>query len=131
MKEDGTFESIEEQVMRVDEAACHPILVTLWEEHGMHLLGEMFDIDEDEGSDIHAKQAKRKQGFGAFLRQLRESRESMIGFEFCRGKGIPSHRLCHLQTGLSGIHLDLGFHLRFLLLRSRRVFFKQWVGLGW
>ena len=74
VKEDGTFESIEEQVIRVDEAACHPILVTLWEEHGMHLLSEMFDIGEDEGSDIHAKQAKRKQGFGAFLRQLREAR---------------------------------------------------------
>ena len=74
VKEDGTFESLEERVVRVDEAACHPILVTLWKEHGMHLLGEMFGIDEDEASEIHAKQAKRKQGFGAFLRQLRESR---------------------------------------------------------
>ena len=74
VKEDGTFESIEEQVIRVDEAACHPILVTLWEEYGMHLLNEMFEIGEDEGSDIHAKQGKRKQGFGAFLRQLRETR---------------------------------------------------------
>ena len=74
VKEDGTFESVEERVVRVDDAACHPILVTLWEDHGMHLLSEMFGIDEDENSEIHAKQAKRKQGFGAFLRQLRESR---------------------------------------------------------
>ena len=74
VKEDGTFESVENQVVRADEAACHPILVTLWKDHGMYLLSEMFDIGEEEGVEIHAKQAKRKQGFGAFLRQLRESK---------------------------------------------------------
>ena len=40
--------------------------------------GEMSGIDEDEASEIHAKQAKRKQGFGHSFVSLENPVESMI-----------------------------------------------------
>lgn len=74
VKEDGTFEYLEHQVVRVDEAACHPVLMTLWEEHGLHLLESMFNMQGPEAQDILERQSRRKQGFGAFLRQIDQDR---------------------------------------------------------
>ena len=63
----------ESEVIRFEDSSCHPILVALWEDNGMEILQSMFGIEEGEAEKIHAKQMKRKQGFGAFLRELNES----------------------------------------------------------
>ena len=60
-------------VKRREEAACHPVLGSLWPEHGMSILEELFGLTGDEAGSVHTRQAKRKQGFGAFLRELNES----------------------------------------------------------
>ena len=39
----------------------------------MNILQSMFGLEGVEAETIHSKQAKRKQGFGAFLRELNES----------------------------------------------------------
>ena len=48
MKENGTFENLDDLVIRVDEAACHPVLMTLWDENGISLLGSMFGVSGSE-----------------------------------------------------------------------------------
>ena len=63
----------ENDVIRFEDSSCHPVLVALWEDNGMDILQSMFGLEGVEAETIHSKQAKRKQGFGAFLRELNES----------------------------------------------------------
>ena len=74
IKENGTLEILDDLVIRVDEAACHPVLMTLWNDYGISLLSSMFGVSGSEAEDIHERQSRRKQGFGAFLRQMKEER---------------------------------------------------------
>ena len=74
VKDDGTFEEIEYPVIRVDEASCHPVLVTLWQEYGLTLLADMFGLEGEEALATHMRQTKRKQGFAAFLKELKDNR---------------------------------------------------------
>ena len=73
VRSDGVVLDSESEVIRFEDSSCHPILVALWEDNGMEILQSMFGIEEGEAEKIHAKQMKRKQGFGAFLRELNES----------------------------------------------------------
>ncbi|MEE3303828.1 MAG: hypothetical protein VX191_02985 [Candidatus Thermoplasmatota archaeon] len=73
VRSDGVVLESESEVVRFEDSSCHPILVALWEENGMEILNSMFGLDGEEAERIHAKQVKRKQGFGAFLRELNES----------------------------------------------------------
>ena len=68
------MEILDDLVIRVDEAACHPVLMTLWNDYGISLLSSMFRVSGSEAEDIHERQSRRKQGFGAFLRQMKEER---------------------------------------------------------
>ena len=67
---DGTFEDLEEDVLRLEETSCHANLVALWPEWGDLILEEIYGITGDEAAQIVEKQAKRKQGFGAFLKKM-------------------------------------------------------------
>ena len=67
---DGTFEDLEEDVLRLEETSCHANLVALWPEWGDMILEEIYGITGDEAAQIVEKQAKRKQGFGAFLKKM-------------------------------------------------------------
>ena len=70
VRQDGSTFELEDDVVRFEENSCHPILVSLWEEHGLLVLSQMFDLDGEEGEEIYKRQLQRKQGFGAFLREL-------------------------------------------------------------
>ena len=70
VRQDGSTFELEDDVVRFEENSCHPILVSLWEEHGLLVLSQMFDLDGEEGEGIYKRQLQRKQGFGAFLREL-------------------------------------------------------------
>ena len=65
---------IEADVVRFEDSACHPNLVALWPEHGLTVLEEMYGLVDEEAEGVLSKQVRRKQGFGAFLRELEDSR---------------------------------------------------------
>ena len=73
VRSDGVVLELEDKVVRLEDSSCHPVLVSLWPEHGMEVLESLFGISGEEAEKTHARQTKRKQGFGAFLRELGES----------------------------------------------------------
>jgi hypothetical protein len=73
VRSDGVILEMENEVIRFEDSACHPVLVALWPEHGMEVLESMFGLTESEAESVHQRQTRRKQGFGAFLRELRAS----------------------------------------------------------
>ncbi len=73
VRSDGAILDMENEVIRFEDSACHPVLVALWPEHGMEVLESMFGLTESEAESVHQRQTRRKQGFGAFLRELRAS----------------------------------------------------------
>ncbi len=70
VRQDGLTFDLEESVVRFEDGSCHPILVSLWDEYGMVVLKEMFNLEDEKAEEIYKKQLQRKQGFGAFLREL-------------------------------------------------------------
>ena len=73
VRTDGLALDIEDDVIRLEESSCHPVLVALWPEHGIKVLNEMYGLSGEEAEAVLAKQERRKQGFGAFLRELGEN----------------------------------------------------------
>ena len=73
VRQDGFSFELEEQVVRFEENACHPLLVSLWKDHGLTILNQMFELSGEAAEDIYSKQLQRKQGFGAFLRELKNN----------------------------------------------------------
>ena len=73
VRSDGVVLELEDKVVRLEDSSCHPVLVSLWPENGMRVLESLFGITGEEAEKVHSRQAKRKQGFGAFLRELGES----------------------------------------------------------
>lgn len=67
---DGTFEELDEDVLRLEETSCHANLVALWPVWGEMILEEIYGITGDDAVQIVEKQTKRKQGFGAFLKKM-------------------------------------------------------------
>ena len=72
IRSDGVVLSLDSNVVRMEEGACHPNLVSLWPTHGKRVLAGMFGLSDEESQGILDRQARRKQGFGAFLRELGE-----------------------------------------------------------
>ena len=73
VRTDGIVLDSENDVIRFEDSACHPVLVALWEENGLDILESMFGLVGEEAEELYSKQARRKQGFGAFLRELKGS----------------------------------------------------------
>ena len=73
VRTDGVVLESENDVIRFEDSACHPVLVALWEENGLDILESMFGLVGEEAEELYSKQARRKQGFGAFLRELKGS----------------------------------------------------------
>ena len=73
VRRDGVVLDSENDVIRFDDSSCHSILIALWEKYGLGVLEELFGITDEEASMILNRQIKRKQGFGAFLRELGEN----------------------------------------------------------
>jgi len=73
VRTDGIVLESENDVIRFEDSACHPVLVALWEENGLDILESMFGLVGEDAEELYSKQARRKQGFGAFLRELKES----------------------------------------------------------
>ena len=73
VRTDGIVLESENDVIRFEDSACHPVLVALWEENGLDILESMFGLVGEEAEELYSKQARRKQGFGAFLRELKGS----------------------------------------------------------
>jgi len=73
VRSDGVVLDLEDRVIRLEDSSCHPVLVSLWDEYGKGILESMYKLKGDEAEKVHSKQAKRKQGFGAFLRELNDS----------------------------------------------------------
>ena len=73
VRTDGIVLESENDVIRFEDSACHPVLVALWEENGLDILESMFGLVGEDAEELYSKQARRKQGFGAFLRELKGS----------------------------------------------------------
>ncbi len=73
VRSDGVVMSLEDEVIRLEGSSCHPVLVSLWADYGLSILEGIFGLVGEEAEAVHSKQTKRKQGFGAFLRELKES----------------------------------------------------------
>jgi len=76
VRSDGVVLELEDNVVRLEDSSCHPVLVALWPDYGMVVLEEMYGLSGTEAEKFHSRQAKRKQGFGAFLRELGSSLEN-------------------------------------------------------
>ena len=72
IRSDGVVLNLDSNVVRMEEGACHANLVSLWPTHGKTVLAGMFGLSDEESQGILDRQARRKQGFGAFLRELGE-----------------------------------------------------------
>ena len=82
VRTDGVvLEILEEDVVRFEDSACHPNLVALWPEYGLTILEGIYGMTGGEAEAVLSKQEKRKQGFGAFLRELGESRSTAMRLE--------------------------------------------------
>ena len=81
VRTDGVVLEIEDDVVRFEDSSCHPNLVALWPEHGLTILEGIYGMSGVEAEDILSKQEKRKQGFGAFLRELSVSRSTAMRLE--------------------------------------------------
>jgi len=81
VRTDGVVLEIEDDVVRFEDSSCHPNLVALWPEHGLTILEGIYGMSGGEAEDILSKQEKRKQGFGAFLRELSVSRSTAMRLE--------------------------------------------------
>jgi hypothetical protein len=73
VRSDGFVIEIEDNVIRFEDSSCHPVLVALWPKYGHIIIEDIYEIKGQEMEDIIEKQKQRKQGFGAFLRELKES----------------------------------------------------------
>jgi hypothetical protein len=73
VRSDGIVIDLEEDVVRFEDSSCHPVLVALWPKYGHIILEELYEIKNDEAEDIMESQNQRKQGFGAFLKELKQS----------------------------------------------------------
>ena len=73
VRSDGVVIDLEEEVVRFEDSSCHPVLVALWPKYGHIILERLYQIDGDEAKNIIDSQSQRKQGFGAFLRELKQS----------------------------------------------------------
>jgi len=73
VRSDGVVLDLEDRVIRLEDSSCHPVLVSLWDDYGSAILEGMYNLTGDEAEKVHSRQAKRKQGFGAFLRELNDS----------------------------------------------------------
>ncbi len=86
---DGTFEELEEDVLRLEETSCHANLVALWPVWGETILEEIYGITGDDAVQIVEKQTKRKQGFGAFLKKMDAERtEHLLMAKFPWNEGV-------------------------------------------
>ena len=74
VRTDGNVLDLDEDVVRLEESSCHPNLVALWPDYGHNILEDLYGIEGEEAEAVLEKQTKRKQGFGAFLRELCVSR---------------------------------------------------------
>ena len=73
VRSDGVDLEREDPVIRLEESSCHPVLVSLWDDYGAGILDAMYNLTGEEAEKVHSRQAKRKQGFGAFLRELNDT----------------------------------------------------------
>ncbi len=73
VRSDGVVLELEDPVIRLEESSCHPVLVSLWDDYGAGILDAMYNLTGEEAEKVHSRQAKRKQGFGAFLRELNDT----------------------------------------------------------
>ena len=81
VRTDGLVLEIEDDVIRFEDSGCHPNLVALWPEHGLTILEGIYGMTGDDAGAILSKQEKRKQGFGAFFRELGDSRSTALRLE--------------------------------------------------
>ena len=70
VRADGVVLDLEFDVVRMEESACHPNLVSLWPKYGKTVLQGLFGLNDEDSVEILERQSRRKQGFGAFLREL-------------------------------------------------------------
>ena len=73
VRSDGVVLDLEDRVIRLEDSSCHPVLVSLWDDYGTIILESMYNLNGEAAEKVHLRQSKRKQGFGAFLRELNES----------------------------------------------------------
>ena len=71
---DGEIEWKEEsELIWLESESIHLLLVSMWEEFGLELLNELFDINGQNAQEIHSKQLKKREAFGNFLRKLNKT----------------------------------------------------------
>ncbi|MBP12725.1 MAG: hypothetical protein CMA71_04845 [Euryarchaeota archaeon] len=73
VRSDGVVLDLDTEVVRMEESSCHPNLVSLWPKYGKTVLQGLFGLSDEASIEILERQSRRKQGFGAFLRELTES----------------------------------------------------------
>lgn len=73
VRSDGVVLDLDSDVVRMEESSCHPNLVSLWPKYGKTVLQGLFGLSDEASVEILERQSRRKQGFGAFLRELTES----------------------------------------------------------
>ena len=91
---DGTFEELEDNVLKLEETSCHANLVALWPQWGDVVLEEIYGITGEEADKILEKQAKRKQGFGAFLKKMDAERAEHVMLDRFPWKAGDMDGLC-------------------------------------
>ena len=130
VRSDGLVMDLEDPVIRLEDSSCHPVLVSLWPDYGMGVLEDLFGLTGMDAEEVHSRQAKRKQGFGAFLRELNESLSTARSWTGSLGRAKSSPRPSLSLTGWSG---KLRMMVSHRLSRWRGKdggWMQQWVGHG-
>ena len=78
IRSDGSFEELEDKVLKLEDTSCHANLIALWPQWGDLVLEEIYGITGEDAEAIVEKQTKRKQGFGAFLKKMEAERAEHV-----------------------------------------------------
>tara|TARA_B100000902_G_scaffold392645_1_gene445394 strand:+ start:235 stop:1935 length:1701 start_codon:yes stop_codon:yes gene_type:complete len=65
----------ESKTITLKSNSIHLLLVSMWEEFGLELLEELFEITGEKAEEIYSKQLKKKEAFGNFLRKINKSND--------------------------------------------------------
>jgi hypothetical protein len=57
----------------LETESIHLLLISMWDEYGLDLLNSLFNIEKETAEEIHAKQLKKREAFGNFLRKLNKT----------------------------------------------------------
>ncbi|GIS29337.1 MAG: hypothetical protein Ct9H90mP1_0650 [Methanobacteriota archaeon] len=66
---------LDEKVVRLEDSSCHPVLVSLGEEHGRTILGDLLGLVGEEAEGVSLKTVEEEAGIRGFSTKIKRVAE--------------------------------------------------------